>query len=123
MLVLTNTVDVLEDLGHVVFSATSAGRALEILKSEPDIELVITDHAMPQMTGLQLAEAVQKDWPDIPVILATGYAELPSGKGNDLPRLSKPFSEAQLKAEIERISPKTKSGGRVVNFRPANQQN
>ena len=124
VLVLTNTVAVLEDLGHVVFSATSAMKALEMIRSEPGIELVITDHAMPHMTGLQLTEAIRKEWPDIVVILATGYAELDGARSGNIPKLSKPFSEAELNAEIVRILPKTKSGGRVVQFKPpATQQN
>ena len=62
-LVLLNTVAMLEDLGHVVRSAETAGAALEILKTDPDIELVLTDQVMPQMTGLQLAKIVQAKWP------------------------------------------------------------
>ena len=40
--------------------------------------MVITDHAMPVMTGLQLAECIQERYPGLPIILATGYAELPA---------------------------------------------
>ena len=42
---------------------------------------MITDQAMPQMTGTQLIEAIRADRPDLPILLATGYAELPPGKG------------------------------------------
>jgi len=51
---------------------------------------------MPRMTGVQLAEAILAEQPNLPIILATGYAELPSGLGSVLPRLSKPFSQEQL---------------------------
>jgi PAS domain S-box-containing protein len=100
-LVLMNTVLMLEDLGHQVLEATGATDALDILRHER-VDLVISDHAMPNMTGAQLAEEIGKGWPGMPVILATGYAEVPPGAGiTDLPRLGKPFSQRQL---IEAIS-------------------
>lgn len=102
-LILINTVAMLEELGHTAFSASSAKQALEILRREPNVDLVITDQAMPQMTGAQLAEAIRKEWPDIPIILATGYAELQPGAGRDLRKLSKPFTEADLARELARI--------------------
>ena len=48
------------------------------------------------MTGVQLAEAIQAEWPDLPVMLATGYAELERGRGADLLKLAKPFTQAEL---------------------------
>ena len=50
---------------------------------------------MPNMTGVELAAAVQKIAPDIPVVLATGFAELPRGSAPELTRLAKPFSQLQ----------------------------
>ena len=55
------------------------------------------------MTGLQLASTIQAQWPQIPIIIATGYAEMGPGKDADLPKLAKPFTEADLKREIERV--------------------
>jgi CheY-like chemotaxis protein len=92
-LVLMNTSAMLEDLGHTVFEASSGKEALEILRREPDVDLVITDQAMPNMTGTQLAEAIRADWPHLPIIMATGYAELPKGADARLPRLAKPFTQ------------------------------
>jgi PAS domain S-box-containing protein len=101
-LVLMNTVLMLEDLGHQVLDATGAADALDILRHE-HVDLVISDHAMPDMTGAQLAAEIRKGWPDIPVILATGYAEIPPGGGlQDLLRLGKPFSQRQLGEAISR---------------------
>jgi len=93
-LVLFNTGAMLEELGHTVFEANSGASALEILRREP-IDLVITDQAMPRMTGMQLREAIGAEWPELPVILATGYAEL-AGGGAKLPKLNKPFTEQDL---------------------------
>ncbi|MGO7133361.1 PAS domain S-box protein [Rhizobium leguminosarum] len=103
-LVLMNTTLMLEDLGHTVFEAMAGPEALDILR-EQQVDLVICDHAMPRMTGAQLAEAIRKDWPDMPIILATGYAEIPEGAGiANLPRLGKPFSQAQLAEAISRVA-------------------
>jgi len=94
-LVLMNTSVMLQDMGHTVIEAASGQHALDILRRET-VDLVITDHAMPKMTGAQLAEAIKAERPGIPVILATGYAELPSGVGAGLLKLSKPFRQQEL---------------------------
>lgn len=101
-LVLMNTTLMLEDLGHTVFEATAGADALDILRHEY-VDLVISDHAMPRMTGSQLALAIRTEWPDMPIILATGFAEIPEGTGMPpVPRLGKPFSQAQLAEAIGR---------------------
>jgi CheY-like chemotaxis protein len=100
VLVLMNTAFLLEDLGHTVIQAHSAAEALQVLESPNDIQLVITDHAMPRMTGSQLADIIAERLPRLPVVLATGYAELPAGGNNTLPRLSKPFNQSQLATVI-----------------------
>ncbi|MGA8977375.1 MAG: PAS domain S-box protein, partial [Pseudolabrys sp.] len=63
-LVLMNTVSMLEDLGHAVFEAYSGKEALEILRREDSIDLVVTDQAMPKMTGTELAKVIRSEWPD-----------------------------------------------------------
>ena len=95
-LVLTSTVLLLEDLGHRVISATSGAQALEQFDNEPNIDLLITDMAMPQMNGAQLAQAIRFFKPGLPIILATGYAERLEGFAAKLPRLSKPFTQLNL---------------------------
>jgi PAS domain S-box-containing protein len=95
-LVLMNTVALLEELGHTVFEARSGDEALAIFRREPCIDLVITDQAMPRMTGLQFAEAALAERPDVPIILATGYGELPSDAHTSLRKLGKPFGQADL---------------------------
>ena len=95
-----NTVAMLEDLGHTVVEANDGKQALSILHSGKYVDLVITDQAMPHMTGTQLAEAIRSEWPAMPIMLATGYAELPPQEGKELPKLSKPFLLADLKKAL-----------------------
>jgi PAS domain S-box-containing protein len=101
-LVLLNTVAMLEDLGHTVFEASSGREALEILRREDSIDIVITDQAMPNMTGIDLAAALREEWPEKRILIATGYAELPPGY-QDIPKLAKPFSLDALAAAIQRL--------------------
>ncbi|MCW2317331.1 PAS domain S-box-containing protein [Rhodoblastus acidophilus] len=99
-LVAMGTVAMLEDLGHAVFEANSGRKALDVVDQHPDFDLVITDHAMPGMTGCELAGKLQSLRPDLPIILATGYAELPAGRDPGLPRLAKPFRQDELIAAL-----------------------
>jgi PAS domain S-box-containing protein len=115
-LILINTVAMLEDLGHTAFPASSGKQALEILRRESGVDVVVTDQAMPHMTGLQLAQTIENEWPGLPIILATGYAEIKEGAAAKLRKLSKPFMQSDLAAELAHIRP---TRGAVVNF-PAN---
>ena len=100
-LVLMNTIDMLEDLGHRVTGVSSGADALARL-SEGHYDLVVTDHAMPRMTGAQLIAEIRERHVDVAVLLATGYAELPPNAASDAPRLSKPFLQADLAEAIGR---------------------
>ncbi|MGC4250116.1 MAG: PAS domain S-box protein [Sphingobium sp.] len=102
-LVLTNTAGMLENLGHTVFQASSAADALRILE-QGTVDLVITDHAMPGMTGAQLADVIEEKRPGLPVIIITGFAELPSN-ATSRPRLDKPFKQAALAQIVRTIKP------------------
>ena len=67
---------VLERLGYVVTARTSSIEALELFRAKPDqFDLVITDMAMPQLTGDRLAKNLMEIRSDIPIILCTGYSE------------------------------------------------
>jgi PAS domain S-box-containing protein len=92
---------VLNDLGHVTVEAHSAREALEQLSQKTFFDVMITDYAMPVMNGLQLIEEVQSRWPGLPIILASGYAELPEGSARNVLRLPKPFGRADLVRVVE----------------------
>ncbi|HEY6619705.1 MAG TPA: PAS domain S-box protein [Steroidobacteraceae bacterium] len=95
-LVLANVAAMLEDLGHKVIAVGSGARAIEEVDSTPAIDIVITDQAMPVMTGTQLIERLRARRPELPIILASGYAELPGGVSASIGRLSKPFTQRAL---------------------------
>jgi PAS domain S-box-containing protein len=95
-LVLLNTLAMLEELGHEPVEATSGAKALDILSQDERIDLVITDQAMPHMTGMQLVESLREKWPQLRVVIATGYAELPSDSRASFTKLAKPFGQNDL---------------------------
>ena len=99
-LISLSTAALLEDLGHAVIKASSGEAALEVLESGKPVDLMITDYAMPGMTGMQLAEAARQLRPDLPILLATGYADLPARTRLELPRLTKPYQQKQLAERI-----------------------
>ena len=102
-LIAMSTAAMLEDLGHTVIEANSGQNALGALESGLSPDLMITDHAMPGMTGTELVARVRELMPQLPVLLATGYAELPDENAPDLPRLNKPYTQDQLATEIGRL--------------------
>jgi len=80
--------------------ASSGKEALEALRSRPDIDLIISDEVMPNMTGSQFAETVRRSHPDLPVIITSGFADQAPGADPRLPRLAKPFSQSDLAASV-----------------------
>jgi signal transduction histidine kinase len=101
VLVMTGTAAMILDLGHTAIEAHSAAEALEVLGSGLKVDVVLTDHAMPAMTGLQLAECIHTRFPGLPIILATGYAELPVDPSTlGIARLAKPCTQHEIAAAI-----------------------
>nr|WP_245431742.1 PAS domain-containing hybrid sensor histidine kinase/response regulator [Rhizobium sophoriradicis] len=101
-LIAMSSVEMLEDLGHEVVEANSGSQALELIRTGGHFDVMITDYSMPGMTGAQLAQAVRTIRPTLPIVLATGYADLPAGAEVDLPRLGKPYNQDQLAREIHK---------------------
>jgi signal transduction histidine kinase len=106
-LVSMNTADMLLDLGHCVSEASSGKKALQKLKSNGKFDVVVTDYAMPAMNGLDLATEIRRINPTLPIILATGYAELPHDAPLEFPRLAKPYTQEQLARTLESAVNKT----------------
>jgi signal transduction histidine kinase len=110
LLIAGSTVDLLEDLGHQVIEAHSALEALRLLEGGLAADLLITDHAMPGMTGIELAREVRRQYPRLPILLATGFAELEGSEVVDVARLAKPYTQAQLATEIAHLLPNGRDG-------------
>src|SRR5260370_19214410 len=83
--VAAGTVAMLENLGHAATEVPSGDAALQLLGSKPDIDLVLTDHARPGMTGTQLPPRMRHSWPEMPVVISTADPELPAHAGHDRP--------------------------------------
>ena len=95
-LVSESVTAMLEDLGHTVVGAASAAEALSLLSSGVEVDCVISDHAMPGTTGLELAGQLRRRWPQLPVILATGYADAMDHSATSIPFLPKPYRQQTL---------------------------
>ena len=99
VLVLMNTVAMLEELGHNVFSAMSGPQALDILRRERSIDVIVTDQAMPRMTGTELARAARAEKDDIRILMTTGYADI-AGMEKGVALINKPFSLRELQKAV-----------------------
>jgi CheY-like chemotaxis protein len=98
--------ETLRDAGYDIKEARDGAAALEILKSDARVDLLITDIKMPGMSGYQLVEAGTQLRPGLKVILITGYAQdpLPSGMANAGVRVVyKPFDIDVLPALARQV--------------------
>jgi CheY-like chemotaxis protein/anti-sigma regulatory factor (Ser/Thr protein kinase) len=98
-LVRASTAEMLSDMGYVVVQEPSAESALLRLSAGLNPSILVTDHLMPGMTGTDLARAARELLPQLPVLIISGYAEL-EGITSDLPRLTKPFRQAELESHL-----------------------
>jgi CheY-like chemotaxis protein/two-component sensor histidine kinase len=103
-IVRSSTAEMLADLGYRVVEAESAEEALRRLDEEISIDLLITDHLMPGMTGTQLAVAVHRRRPELPVLLISGYADA-EGLSPEISRLTKPFRQGELATSVIKLLP------------------
>jgi signal transduction histidine kinase/ActR/RegA family two-component response regulator len=93
------TADMVRDLGHRVIEVGSGAEALEYLRQGLEVDAVITDYKMPRMDGAELARQIGETHPVMPVLIITGYTGV-SDKDLNLPRLAKPFGQAEIAAAL-----------------------
>jgi len=97
--VCTGCEKILSEAGYQVKTTLSAKKALDILKEEP-FEIVITDLKMPEMSGMELIKIIKKEYPDITVIVITGYSTVETAveamKLGAFDYLPKPFTSDQV---------------------------
>lgn len=101
--VRATTQSMLEGLGHNIVSAETANEALSILDDQPDkLELLITDYAMPGISGLELIRRARSSCPELPAVIITGYADssVLDERPEDVAILTKPFSVEALQQAI-----------------------
>lgn len=102
-LILTVVDLMVRHVGHTVRTASDANAALDVLADAP-ADIIVSDIRMPGMDGLALARLVRKDYPQIPIILMTGYlSEYSSGSASEIGVdgiLKKPFKSTELIAAI-----------------------
>ncbi|MDV4156664.1 response regulator [Rhizobium brockwellii] len=98
-LILMSTTDMLETLGHMVFEATSAEEALSVLEQE-DVDVLMTDHGLPGMSGADLAVACRRRQPELAIVFSSGMIGIPQIDGHqlisDAVLLGKPYEQAGL---------------------------
>jgi CheY-like chemotaxis protein len=91
----------LDQLGYRVFRAQSAAAALQLLQSGEAVDLVFSDIIMPgELDGMALARQVKEEYPDIAVLLTSGYAKAVNTLGANFPILRKPYKLATLARAI-----------------------
>ncbi|WP_426011252.1 PAS domain-containing protein [Caulobacter sp. DWR2-3-1b2] len=93
------TAEMLTDMGWAVQEASSAETALAMIEAGLRPSLIVTDHLMPGMTGVEMAAAVKVALPEVPILLVSGFAEH-SGVSPELPLLSKPFRNTDLARSV-----------------------
>ncbi|MBK3735729.1 response regulator [Azospirillum brasilense] len=105
-LVRMATATVLEHAGFRIMEASSGPDALDAFARDPEVDLVLTDYAMPGMTGLELVRELRVQRPGLPVLMVTGYAEIQRASALDgLPILQKPYQADELVARIRAALP------------------
>jgi CheY-like chemotaxis protein len=93
----------LERLGCLVAAVGSAEQALELLDKGDTFDVLLTDLGLPGMTGEELAAEVSRRFPDLPVIIASGY-----GRGDaaaeGLRFIGKPYSSIDLQQALDQVA-------------------
>jgi PAS domain S-box-containing protein len=91
----------LDQLGYRVFRAQSAAAALQLLQSGEAVDLVFSDIIMPgELDGMALARQVKEEYPDVAVLLTSGYAKAANAQEAGFPILRKPYKLATLARAI-----------------------
>ncbi len=113
-LIRSGTAEMLADAGHTVVEAASGYEALHQAHAGLAFDALVTDYAMPGMTGAELARRMRHARPEAPVLMITGFATLSDHEADGLPRLAKPFRQAELLSTLAELLETNKEGERAV---------
>ncbi|MGN6156276.1 MAG: response regulator [Sphingomicrobium sp.] len=110
--VRSTTAAVLGDFGHKVVEAADGTDALRVLREDCSFDLLITDYAMPHLSGTDLLRAAQDICPDVPALIVTGYAEADAirDRPEHVEILQKPFTPEALEGAIHELCHQRSSG-------------
>jgi DNA-binding NtrC family response regulator len=111
-LILCQSVEkILKRKGHKVDAATSVADALKSLDAGNRYDLIIADLMMPQAGGMELLSAVQGSWPDLPILIITGFSSIASAvetiKFGAAGYLPKPFTPDELENAVASVLAKS----------------
>ncbi|HYJ83901.1 MAG TPA: ATP-binding protein, partial [Allosphingosinicella sp.] len=90
------TADMLADIGYTIVEAASGAEALRLVRDGSACDAVVSDYLMPGMNGVDLIRHLRELVPELPAMLISGYSTIAEGSGSELPRLAKPFRQADL---------------------------
>jgi len=106
-LALETIAELLVESGYRVFTAQGGQRALDILETQPGIDLIVSDLMMPQMDGIALTKEIHSTGRDIPIIVITGYATIELAvetmKAGAADFITRPFNNEQIKITIKKV--------------------
>ncbi|MEJ0041661.1 MAG: response regulator [Rhizomicrobium sp.] len=104
-LIRMTTVDMAQELGFGTAEAGDGAEALEVLRSDPSIEILLTDLGLPGMSGHQLMIEARRLRPDLKIVIASGYSTETETEGNPEGAviLTKPFDLGALKRALESV--------------------
>lgn len=111
-LVRAGTAEMLRDLGHEVVEASGGAQALGKLGARLRVDVVVTDYMMPRMDGVELAKRIKELNPELPILLVTGYTDFDEDMP-DLPRLAKPFRQAELSCSLDAL---VENGSNIIHL-------
>jgi signal transduction histidine kinase/CheY-like chemotaxis protein len=97
------TADMLADIGYTVVEAASGAEALRLVREGTACDVVVSDYLMPGMNGVDLIGHLRELAPALPAILVSGYSTIAEGSGSELPRLAKPFRQADLARSVAQL--------------------
>ena len=119
-LVAASTAAMLEDLGYTVIVNHSGQEALETLQSGEEPLLLLTDQAMPTMTGLELAGQVRALKPGLPILIATGFADFEERRHAGCRSCSSRFARTSWRARSAALRARAVTG--VARTRPGHRR-
>jgi signal transduction histidine kinase/CheY-like chemotaxis protein len=97
------TADMLADIGYTIVEAASGAEALRLVRDGAACDVVVSDYLMPGMNGVELIRHLRELAPELPALLISGYSTIAEGSGSELPRLTKPFRQADLARSVAQL--------------------